>query len=117
MIHENQMFGKTIGLINEFLMQCYHKIEEYIHYMLRCLHRCGIHPNPQEFVHIKQELPDGFSEGIVYPRTAIINGKGVVNPMFVYGFRIKTSDEILHATKPIGVFFSESSYELGMTKI
>ena len=65
------------------------ELENYARYMLRCLHRVGIHPTPADIIHVTFERNNGqIAEAVTYPRSSGIDGVGVVNPMFFYGFKM-----------------------------
>lgn len=63
------------------------ELEKYAYYCLRCLHACGIHPQPSDFVFLTIERYNGtIAQAITYPKNAIKDGT-VDNPMFFLGFK------------------------------
>ena len=87
-------------------------LENYAQYMLRCLHRVGIHPRPSDIAHCTFERKNGqIAEAVVYPVTSCIDGKGIVNPMFFYGFKMDFDFKDLDHVS-IDVIFCESYEEL-----
>ena len=96
---------KYVQLLNEMILKCLHEMEQYIYYVLRCLYRCGIPVRPyyDDFIHIIQD----DAHAIAYPRSSIVDGVGVVNPLFFFGFKIMDTGEVI---------FSEDPKVLGLVK-
>lgn len=88
------------------------ELEQYGYYILRCLHRMGIHPQPTDFTHITFLRNNGqIAEGICYPATAINQTLQTIdNPMFFYGF--KADYDFKDMSYPIKITFSENYEEL-----
>lgn len=88
------------------------ELENYARYMLRCLHRVGIHPTPSEITHVTFERNNGqIAEAIVYPISSVVDGQGVVNPMFFYGFKMDYNFKDLDHIS-IDVIFCENFEDL-----
>ena len=88
------------------------ELEQYGYYILRCLHRCGIHPQPTDFTHITFLRHNGqIAEAVCYPATAINQTLQTIdNPMFFYGF--KADYDFTNLEYPIRITFSENYEEL-----
>jgi hypothetical protein len=49
---------------------------------------------------------DGMAQAVVYPKSSIVEGEGVVNPMFFYGYCLDIKEDGMH------LFFTEDFEEL-----
>ena len=97
--------------IDELYYKSLRELEEYCYYCLRCLYRAGITPRPDDFARVTFERNNGtIAEAVVYPVSACIDGEGVVNPMFFYGF--KWDYDFKDLNNFIKVTFTESYKEL-----
>ena len=82
------IFQEYIKKIDQLYCKSMHELELYAYYILRCLYRCNIHIQPSDLFLITQERANGtITQAIVYPRESVIDGKGIINPMFCYGFK------------------------------
>lgn len=102
-----QIYIKSINQDYPKLLQ---ELEQYTYYILRCLHRVGIHPRPVDFALLTIERTNGnIAEILVYPTTSIKENK-IETPMFLYGF--KADYDFTNLETPIQITFSENYEEL-----
>lgn len=88
-----------------------HELEKYVYYCLRCLHRGGIYPRPEDFILLNFVRKNNtVAEMVVYPENSITPFGEVVNPLFSYGF--KADYDFSNLEVPIKITFSESYDEL-----
>ena len=86
------------------------KLEDYVRYCLRCLHRVGIHPTPTDFALLSFVRKNNrLAEAVVYPANSIKQDE-IFNPLFFYGF--KAEYNFTNLEYPIEIIFSEDYDEL-----
>jgi len=84
----NEILQAEQKKFNKLYFKALKELEQYCQYCLRCLHRAGIHATPTDFVLLTGKRKNGnIYEALVYPKTAVVDGVGIVNPMFFYGFK------------------------------
>lgn len=75
--------------ISEVYKELYTKLiselEKYAEHIVECL---GDDFNQEDLIRVGYTEIDGLAEAIVYPRTSIVDGEGIVNPMFFYGYYV-----------------------------
>ena len=81
-------FETYMNVINEIQLQCYQELENYLCYMMRCLLRTGQQWDNDKITVVTFEKTSGVSQGVVYPASSVIDGQGIVNPAFFYGYYI-----------------------------
>lgn len=87
------------------------KLEQYVYYMLRCLHRINIHPTPSDITLVTLPRPNGtIAEAVIYPPCSVDINHEIINPLFCYGF--KTDWDFTNLQYPIKVTFTENIKEL-----
>ena len=84
------------------------KLNDYAEYILEMLKIEGIPATPKDLVYVTVEQENGFSKAIIYPRESVVDGKGVVNPLYFYGYEI----DFKEAT----ITFSENPKDIGAVK-
>lgn len=91
---------KYVQLLNEMILKCFYEMEQYLYYVLRCLYRCGIQVRPyyDDFVHVMQD--EGIVHAVVYPKSSIRDGYGVVNPLFFFGVKITDNGDVIFSEEP-----------------
>lgn len=96
--------------LNDLLYSCIHELEKYAIYVCQCL---GKNVNLDDFVVVHFEKRHGTAMAMVYPKSCAVDGLGVVNPMFFYGFYIQMGERINDDLKlPIKVEFFETFEEM-----
>lgn len=101
-------------MINEFdkkYLKALTELEKYAQYILRCLHRAGIHPTPKDLGFATFERENGtISQAVFYPIESAVDGVGVVNPAFFYGFKFEYDFRDLD--KPFRTVFCDNPEDL-----
>lgn len=109
-----QMDKQINQMITEFdkqYLKALNRLEKYAQYMLRCLHRAGIHPTPQDIGFATFEREKGtISQAVFYPVTSAVDGEGVINPAFFLGF--KFDYDFRDLDKPFAIIFCDNPEEL-----
>ena len=104
----NENYQRYCTAIDQLYCKSIHELELYAYYILRCLHRCNIHIRPSDLTLITQERNNGsIAQAVVYPRESVVDGEGIVNPMFCYGFKWDYTEDL-----NIKVTFTEDYREL-----
>lgn len=104
----NEDYQRYCQAIDELYCKSLHELELYAYYILRCLYRCNIHITPSDLTLITQERENGrIAQAVVYPRESVVDGEGIVNPMFFYGFKWDYTEDL-----NIEVTFTENPEEL-----
>lgn len=84
----NHNYEQYREAIDKLYLKSIKELELYAYYILRCLYRCNIHIQPSDLTLITQKRDIGsIAQAVVYPRESVVDGEGVVNPMFFYGFK------------------------------
>lgn len=105
----NHNYKQYRAAIDKLYLKSIRELELYAYYILRCLYRCNIHIQPSDLTLITQERNNGsIAQAVVYPRESVVDGKGIVNPMFCYGFKWDYTENY-----DIKVTFTEDYKELG----
>lgn len=84
----NKNYQRYCQAIDNLYCKSIHELELYAYYILRCLYRCNIHIQPSDLTMVTQERDNGsIAQAVVYPKESVVDGEGIVNPMFFYGFK------------------------------
>ena len=104
----NKNYQNYCQAIDKLYLKSIRELELYAYYILRCLYRCNIHIRPSDLTLITQERENGtIAQAVVYPKESVIDGEGIVNPMFFYGFKWDYTEDL-----NIKVTFTENPEEL-----
>lgn len=104
----NKNYQQYRQAIDNLYLKSIHELEKYSYYILRCLDKVNINVKPSDFILLTQERKNGtIAQAIVYPRESIVDGVGVVNPMFFYGFKWDYTEDY-----NVEVVFTEDYEEL-----
>ena len=90
MSKNGNFLNQALYKVNEIHMECLSELEHYIHYIMRCL---GQNFDYDRLVSVHYENRNGISQAVVYPKESIIEGQGVVNPMFFYAYALEITEE------------------------
>ena len=88
------------------------RLEDYVFYCLRCLHRVGIFPVTDEFAWVTIPRENGsVGEAVVYPASSVKEEtQEIKDPMFFYGFKMDW--DFRNLSTPICVTFCKTYEEL-----
>ena len=89
-MNNGNFLNQALHKVNTAHMECLHELEQYVYYIARCL---GKNFNMNEIVRVQFENPKGISEAVVYPKSSVIDGKGIVNPLFFYAYSLEMTKE------------------------
>ena len=90
MVSNGEFLNQALHKVNNVHMECLGELEHYIHYIMRCL---GQNFDYDRLVSVQYENRNGISQAVVYPKESIIEGQGVVNPMFFYAYALELTEE------------------------
>lgn len=107
----NKQIKQMVTAFDKIYLKSIQELEKYAEYILRCLHRAGIHPTPKDLGFATFERENGtISQAVFYPVTSAVDGVGVVNPAFFLGFKFEYDFRDLD--KPFQVIFCDNPEDL-----
>ena len=101
-MNNGNFLNQALHKLNKVHMECLHELEQYAYYITRCI---GKDFNMNDIIRVQFENPKGIAEAIVYPRTSVINGQGIVNPLFFKAYSLTITKE------GIQIWFTENPNE------
>lgn len=92
-IDNGEILNQALNKVNTVHMQCLHELEVYAYYIARCLQEKF---NLKDIVLVSFDEPKGIRQAVVYPKSSVINGEGVVNPLFFFGYKLTIEKDGIH---------------------
>ena len=89
-MNNGEFLNQALHQVTQVHLECLHELEQYCYYIARCL---GKNFNMNEIVRVQFENPKGMTEAIVYPKSSVVDGQGIVNPMFCFGYCLKITEQ------------------------
>ena len=82
--------NQALNKLNKAHLECLHELEKYTYYMAQSM---GKNFDLKKIVRVTYENPHGISEAVVYPKESVIDGEGVVNPLFFYAYSFEIKED------------------------
>lgn len=110
-INVDKNINNMVNAFDKIYIKSIKNLENYAQYILRCMHRVNVPVYPEDIGFATFERKNGtIAQAVFYPISSAVDGKGVVNPAFFYGFKFEY--DLKDLDLPFKVVFSENVGDL-----